>query len=544
MAKIRKSPSYLLQVGTIYHFRYVIPSIYDAIASGELRISLGTGRLAKARPKASVLAKLASDYLKEKMRGYMKSNTKAEIKAALGKYLRGKLEEQEEVRLQNPPLLKKDRGKILSNIGEIVDYHLKAGSSPAKVDVYKFLEGLSFKGVSKESELYKYVERELYKMYQAWIEIEKERVEGRYNSQIEHAILAVYPETVTADSVSKTAHKKPVKARSKRLSQAIEQFVRENVSDGKWSKKSIIDYKDRLKILSDIMGDPLMSEIDRKKTRQFFDSLKKIPANKSKIRLYRDKSIDELLEMDLPRDKCLSDQTINNTMQAASNFFNWAVKGEILSQNYASGMKMKIDRRPDEIKDAFSKDDLKTIFNWLSEKDGHRYWIVLIALYTGARLEEVCQLTVNDVREIDGIWVIDINDSGEKDLKTKNSKRLIPIHSVLIEKGLLNLVKRIEIEGKQRLFYELKKVGTKFGHSITKWFSTHLKTLGIRTDDHNVSFHSLRHTFINTAKQSGLGEEYVAEIVGHSKGITYGIYGKKYHPSILKEVIDKISFDI
>ncbi|MEY4765028.1 MAG: hypothetical protein RI907_1701, partial [Pseudomonadota bacterium] len=64
------------------------------------------------------------------------------------------------------------------------------------------------------------------------------------------------------------------------------------------------------------------------------------------------------------------------------------------------------------------------------------YWIPLLGLFTGARSAELCQLTVLDVVEEQGIFVIDINEDGDgKKLKTSASQRKVPIHSELIRLG-------------------------------------------------------------------------------------------------------------
>lgn len=59
---------------------------------------------------------------------------------------------------------------------------------------------------------------------------------------------------------------------------------------------------------------------------------------------------------------------------------------------------------------------------------------------TGARLNEVAQLLVEDVQEVDGVWYFDISDEGEnqKEVKNKASKRKVPVHSSLIYAGFLD----------------------------------------------------------------------------------------------------------
>ena len=64
------------------------------------------------------------------------------------------------------------------------------------------------------------------------------------------------------------------------------------------------------------------------------------------------------------------------------------------------------------------------------------YWIPLIGLFSGARSSELCQLHVSDIVQVDDVWVIDINEDAEsKSVKTKASRRQVPIHSELVRLG-------------------------------------------------------------------------------------------------------------
>jgi hypothetical protein len=64
-------------------------------------------------------------------------------------------------------------------------------------------------------------------------------------------------------------------------------------------------------------------------------------------------------------------------------------------------------------------------------------------LFTGARWEEICQLTADRIQESEGFSYLLINpidDDGR--LKTKESKRAIPIHDQLIKMGFLAFVEK------------------------------------------------------------------------------------------------------
>jgi integrase len=85
-------------------------------------------------------------------------------------------------------------------------------------------------------------------------------------------------------------------------------------------------------------------------------------------------------------------------------------------------------------------------------------------MLSGARINETCQLHLEELREVDGVWVFDINDKGDKRLKTFSSKQLIPIPSQL----LLAYVKRLRAKEETRLFPTLKKHRGRYSHTASR----------------------------------------------------------------------------
>jgi integrase len=115
----------------------------------------------------------------------------------------------------------------------------------------------------------------------------------------------------------------------------------------------------------------------------------------------------------------------------------------------------------------------------------------LLGLYTGARLEELCQLHQEDVRDEEGIWVISINDQGEKKLKTHASKRIIPVHPKLIELGLPDYVTSQQDKGETRLFPELTRGRDGYSTAASKWFSRYRQSIGLFNQSPPKDFHSM-----------------------------------------------------
>jgi integrase len=55
-----------------------------------------------------------------------------------------------------------------------------------------------------------------------------------------------------------------------------------------------------------------------------------------------------------------------------------------------------------------------------THKNSSQYWIPLLGFFTGARLNELCQLHLCDIKEIDNVWILDINEEDSKKIKNLN----------------------------------------------------------------------------------------------------------------------------
>ncbi|MFZ5938060.1 DUF6538 domain-containing protein [Pseudomonas sp. HS6-2] len=215
--------------------------------------------------------------------------------------------------------------------------------------------------------------------------------------------------------------------------------------------------------------------------------------------------------------------------------------------------KPKLDHNPpgaDSTPKAFSKSDLQAIFSGYlyagTEPEKSRgvypfqFWLPLLGLHTGGRLNELCQLDTEDVSEKEGIWTINMMDD-ERDrplpkvLKNQSSRRVVPIHSDLIRMGFLDFVTQAVREGREKLFsdgltYDPKKGwGSRATHFFCRFPSPSTTASGYfykcgirerdaegRTDRKN--FHSFRHTFVDMARESGEEAYLVApDITGHSR---------------------------
>ena len=226
-------------------------------------------------------------------------------------------------------------------------------------------------------------------------------------------------------------------------------------------------------------------------------------------------------------------RTIENKFLALIEFINWAQT----STFYPSGDNPATDHANVPKKDrkrrakthgwqAFSSAQLAKIFDpeaYKTMRSEDARWLPLMALYTGARSNELAHLEIEDCFDFLGLPVFDFNFLGpHKSLKTDASERKTPVHPDLIALGLWERVARLREAGETKLFpglsFTAENGPANAGQSA---FSRHLERLGIEARGSGiVGLHSFRDTVINTLTLAGVHEEVRKQYVGHEAGTT------------------------
>jgi integrase len=257
------------------------------------------------------------------------------------------------------------------------------------------------------------------------------------------------------------------------------------------------------------------------------------------------------MDMHIPPNDLLGNATISNNFVKVASFLSWLSENDLAQTNLSLPLRRVIrkEKVDSELRLEFNHHDLEAIFNNDFYFHGkHRcnahFWIPLLALFTGARLNELCQLDKADIILIEGIWCIDINRKNDKRLKNLSSVRTIPLHSVLVKKlGFIDFVGSVQ---GIKLFPELEKSRVGYGQSFSKWFNrTYRKNVGVGQGQERKDFHSFRHTFANYFKQLNDVQEFrVSELLGHkgSSTITYSRYGKESSLTAKRELIESLQF--
>lgn len=224
---------------------------------------------------------------------------------------------------------------------------------------------------------------------------------------------------------------------------------------------------------------------------------------------------------------------IENKFLAAIDFMNWAQtsgfypKGDNPFTGHANVPKKERNRRAKSHGwQAFSATQLAKIFDpvtYKSMRSEDSRWLPLMALYTGARSNELAHLELEDCVEFMGQPVFDFNFLGpHKSLKTDASERKTPVHLDLIALGLWERVERLRQAGESKLFpglsFDAENGPANAGQSA---FSRYLERLGIEARGKGIlGLHSFRDTVINTLTLAGVHEEVRKQYVGHEAGTT------------------------
>jgi integrase len=325
--------------------------------------------------------------------------------------------------------------------------------------------------------------------------------------------------------------------------------MKEMLQASKWRQKTEADHKAQLALFLEIVTDRPINEVGFAEVRRYKEALTRLPPNRSKIAQYRDLSIDALLELKDTTPMALN--TINKALTRVLTFLNWAVRHGYVSQNYAQGLALPNPKRDDEERDHWSHEDLRRLFSSDSYNEKRRYrhtymfWLPILGLFTGACLEEICQLHLSDIYPADGIWVIDINDAVSKKVKTKSSRRLIPLHPILGDIGFIKYVERLKSFGKKRLFEELTRHRDGYGQYASRWFARYKVQCGIKIGDHEKKdFRSFRKTLSKVLLNVETPYGFIADILGHEKPGETVRYTGRANPKLLLEWLSKVDFKL
>ena len=141
------------------------------------------------------------------------------------------------------------------------------------------------------------------------------------------------------------------------------------------------------------------------------------------------------------------------------------------------------------------------------------WWLPVLGLHTGARLEELAQLQHEDLlQDSDGRFFLHFTNEGDRRLKNMRSVRAVPLHPLLLELGVPALFR----PGKRgRIFPELRAAGRppKWGGQYSEDFTAYRRKIGVYAP--LVDYHAFRHTVVTALREAGVDAALAGQIAGH-----------------------------
>lgn len=332
------------------------------------------------------------------------------------------------------------------------------------------------------------------------------------------------------------------------LKTAFENFTANTSVSQKWSSSTM----DLVNIVGNILfkffhPSKDITTISRDDLLKFRNTLAHIPTKLNQKAKYKDKSLEQIIRIG-KNDAKLSQVTIQKYMIRVVQFFKYCYNSDYISKSIVNDLNVKVEINPMERKVLpYSKEEANAIFKIVQNfKETNKspskrisandlYYITMIAAYSGMRINEIVQLRARDIVQHNNVLCFSVNRDDGKSTKNINSIRLVPVHSKLIELGLMEFVKQRASVNKS-----IFKVSNK---DFSEIFRSQIQRKLISSDKQK-TFYSFRHYFIDTLVQQEVEPNIIAQIVGHEKQykILLGTYATNINASVLKAKVEMVCY--
>ncbi|WP_114097837.1 site-specific integrase [Thalassospira profundimaris] len=317
------------------------------------------------------------------------------------------------------------------------------------------------------------------------------------------------------------------------------------------TQQTIAQYQVVHRLFDEWAGRPTLEEVTRQQAAEFIEVVSTLDPYWGRSPKTKQRSFSEIMERFGNHEVGLSNRTLNRYSTGLSLVWKWAGKQGLFEGKNPwkwlqrpEGQSRKTGKLP------FTQEEVCTLLSqkpevFPSEQDypNTLLWVCWIAAFSGMRLNEICERKVSDLKQQDGIWCLEVTGA-----KTEAGDRLVPLHSTLLDLGLLEFARH---HRQEYLFPCLLPGGPDKKRSwyLTRRFVEYRRSLGVTridsaTQKDRVNFHSFRRTVIQQFEHARLPQTEVAQVVGHERvGITYGTYNPDgLDLTVLKEIIEVIEY--
>jgi len=294
-----------------------------------------------------------------------------------------------------------------------------------------------------------------------------------------------------------------------------------------WSDKCTKEYTYHYDFLLALWGDIDVLAITKHHIKQSLKAFELMPKGNRKP--FNKLTVAERLAYstdEIPEDAFISPKTVKGLLKTLQGFFSTFLTNEMdyFSVSPTTNVKYTIN----DIRYGVYTDKEINLFEKEADRTDKAWqkWVLLLAIYTGARRGEIVKFLRDGTKydKVEKLYYFELLEG-----KTAAARRKIPVHSKLIEFGVLT-VPRINIDGK----------------AVTDYFNIIRESLNIPINDNEGCkrvFHSFRHTFITKGVSKGVTLEKLKTIIGHSKNV--GVTSRYIHGlslTVLSEVMTSISY--
>ena len=308
---------------------------------------------------------------------------------------------------------------------------------------------------------------------------------------------------------------------------AFADMIRPEKNAGAIKETTFEEKRQCIKMIMSLIGKEYIEQLTYEDCQDLNKLIYLVPKNIHKK--YPNKRLSEaLLENEDDRENGLSMASIAKYLNIFKQFLKFCRRQRLLDEDLADVIDTPRHFKGKNTYMPFTDGDLEKIFNPITYckytrngKDAPKFFVTLIALFSGARINEICQVRLEDIKEEDGIVYIQTEDKHSlQSLKNTQSKRRIPLHPMLKEMGLITYINKMRRKNEEWLFPTLLKQYNpkyKFAKNVSRGFTSYLKQLGIK--EKRKVFHSFRHTVRPKLRdECHLSQEYIDALCGWEAG--------------------------
>jgi len=330
------------------------------------------------------------------------------------------------------------------------------------------------------------------------------------------------------------------------FSEAAKQYLDElqRDPDAAVTQQTVGQYAAVYRLFADFCKDAALEDVTRAMASEFLATVATLSPTWGRSPATKKMTLGELLERHGGAKDGLSNRTLNRYAAACGAVYKWTKRrGYHDGENPFEGQsrKMSASRKTGWV--PFTDAELATLLGALRPVvapnvhtvETWMAWAVWIAAYSGLRLNEICSPTVDDLRQEDGVWFFEV-----KGAKTAAGDRKVPVHSVLLDLGLIEYRDRL---GGGSLWPALRSGGPdgKLSWYASKRFTTCRR--GLDLDRRRLSFHSLRKNVGTALERAAVPESEAVQVLGHEKlSMSYSVYSLGLDIKGLQGVVAKIVY--